>query len=71
VTSGSVMFVERRRKWSFFILPAGWVWRVLYPNGTEACSDRAFRTLEECQTDATQHGYVIWDPARERRRPPV
>jgi hypothetical protein len=61
--------MERRRKWSFFIVgDGGWVWRVLHPDGTEASSERAFPTLQECTADATQHGYVVWKPEEERRR---
>jgi hypothetical protein len=61
--------LERRRKWSFFIVAEGaWVWRVLYPDGTEACSDRSFATLQDCTADATQHGYVVVKPEDERRR---
>jgi hypothetical protein len=61
--------MERRRNWSFFIVgDRAWVWRVLYPDGTEASSERSFPTLQECTVDATRHGYVVWKPEEERRR---
>jgi hypothetical protein len=60
--------MERRRSWSFFILGEGaWVWRVLNPDGTEACSDRTFKTLQECTSDAARHGYVAYKSDEERR----
>jgi hypothetical protein len=64
------MFVERRKSWSFYIVGDGWVWRVLYPDGTVRTADRAFPTLEACQADAANWGYVAWKPENERRRTP-
>ena len=62
-------FVERRQKWSFFVLADGsWVWRVLYPDGTDRSAEVGFRTLDECTADAARHGYVRWPAERERRR---
>lgn len=61
--------MERRRKWSFYIVGDGsWVWRVLYPDGTEKCSERMFPSLQECTADAQRHGYVVVKPEDERRR---
>jgi hypothetical protein len=61
--------VERRNKWSFFIRADGsWVWRVLHPDLTEACSERSFATVEDCMLDAEQFGYKRWPPENERRR---
>ena len=61
--------MERRKKWSFFIVRGNlWVWRVLFPDGTETCAEQAFRTLKECTDDAVRHGYVVIRPEQERRR---
>ena len=68
--SGAFMgVVERRKKWSFFVLADGtWVWRVLYPDGTERSSSRSFSALNECTADATEYGYVSRKPEEERRK---
>ena len=61
--------VERRKKWSFFIIADGsWVWRVLHPDLTDACSERSFPTVGECMLDAERFGYVRRRPEDERRR---
>ena len=63
------VFVERRKKWSFFMLGDGsWVWRVLHPDGTEASSPVSFPTVDECTADAALRGYVSRGPEQERRR---
>jgi hypothetical protein len=60
---------ERRKIWSFFVIGDGsWVWRVLYPDATEACADKSFPTFDECKADAETHGYVPIGAAAERRR---
>ena len=64
-----VDFVERRKKWSFFTLAdESWVWRVVYPDGTERTSDVSFRTLDECTAAAARDGYVPYSAQRDRRR---
>jgi hypothetical protein len=61
--------IERRKKWSFFILGDGsWVWRVLHPDGTEQSAERGFATVSECTADAAKYGYIAWKPEAERRR---
>ena len=45
-----------------------WQWQVTHADGTEAVSDRTFKTLKDCTTDANTHGYVVWKTEEERRR---
>ncbi len=53
----------------FLIIADGpWVWRVLHPDLTEACSERSFPTVGECMLDAERLGYVRLPPEDERRR---
>jgi hypothetical protein len=60
---------ERRRLWSFYQLGDGkWVWRVLYPDCTDATAEVSFNTFEECKSDAQKRGYVGVSAADERRR---
>jgi hypothetical protein len=62
-------FVERRKRWSFFMLADGsWVWRVLHPDGSDAHSSVSFPTADECTANASRHGYVARRPEEERRR---
>jgi hypothetical protein len=59
---------ERRKRWSFFTREDGsWLWRVLHGDGNEASSTRAFDNVKDCIADAKAHGYVVWEPAEERR----
>ena len=61
--------MERRSNWSFSLTQDGsWLWRVKHPDGTEAVSESTFRTLKDCTSDATKHGYVAWKTEEERRR---
>lgn len=61
--------MERRSNWSFSVTEDGsWLWRVAHPDGTEAVSERTFRTLKDCTSDAATHGYVAWKTEEERRR---
>jgi hypothetical protein len=60
--------LTRRKQWSFYILPDGhWVWRVLHPDLTEACSACGFPNFAECSADAQRLGYVPVSAAEERR----
>ena len=60
---------ERRKQWSFYILADGrWVWRVLHPDSTEACSAWSFPNFAECSADAQRLGYVAVSAADERRK---
>lgn len=62
---------ERRNLWSFFITGDGlWVWRVCYPDGSEACAENSFSTFAACKVDAQGHGYIAVSAAAERRRAP-
>lgn len=46
----------------------GWRWTAVDPDGIEAASAQAFKTLKECTSDATENGYVVWRSEEERRR---
>jgi hypothetical protein len=60
---------ERRKQWSFAIRDDGsWAWKVVNPDGSEADSERTFKTLKECTEDAARNGYVVWKTEEERRR---
>lgn len=60
--------MERRTQWNFLMADDGWRWKAVHPNDSVTASAQAFKTLKECTTDATQHGYVVWRTEEERRR---
>jgi hypothetical protein len=62
------MTLERRKQWNFLLDSDTWLWRVVNPDGSEASSERGFKTLKECTEDATRNGYVVWKSEEERRR---
>jgi hypothetical protein len=54
--------METGAKWRFVTHGDGdWRWMVL-GDGTEALSDSAFRSIEDCMADAAQHGYANYHP---------
>ncbi len=61
--------MERRKQWTFMVADdESWLWRVVNPDGSEASSERTFKTLQECSADAIRNGYIAWMAPEERRR---